>query len=188
MKNLNFIIAMCFFCLIIASCSSDKKNNSNDNKPNEKESMSSKINMLESEIMKNFDEKKVSELIKLCLDYEKKFPQDSLVPYFLYKAGANFSYLNKPYDALRCFDRVYKLFPDYDKAPVSLFHIAGIYSDMLNDTASARETYNTFILKYPNHKLVEDARLSIENLGKSLEELVEEWEKNEAADSLISNI
>jgi TolA-binding protein len=107
------------------------------------------------------------------------------VPFYLYKAGAHYSYLEKPYEALKCFDRVYKLFPDYEKAPVSLFHIATLYSDQLNDTAKARDLYNVFIEKYPQHKLVGDAKLSIENLGKSLEELVAEWEQKEGGDSLV---
>ena len=39
----------------------------------------------------------------------------------------------------------------------------------------AKKLYREFLDKYPGHELAEDAMVSIQNMGKSLEELIDSW-------------
>jgi len=59
-----------------------------------------------------------------------------------------------------------------------LFSIAFSYENNLNDFEQARIYYNQFLQKYPNSDLAEDAKLSIENLGKTDEEFLESINKD----------
>lgn len=44
----------------------------------------------------------------------------------------------------------------------------------------AKEVYEEFILLYPGHVMADDARYSIENMGKTPEELIEEFERQDS--------
>ncbi len=59
-----------------------------------------------------------------------------------------------------------------------MFSIAFSYENNLNDFEQARIYYNQFLQKYPNSDLTEDAKLSIENLGKTDEEFLESINKD----------
>jgi hypothetical protein len=48
----------------------------------------------------------------------------------------------------------------------------------------ARETYLLFIEKYPADDFTRDAKLAIQNLGKTPEMLIREFEAKQLADSL----
>ncbi len=78
--------------------------------------------------------------------------------------------------ALFYFNKLQNNFPDYKNTPYSVFLQAFLYESQMNDTAKAREYYNLFISKYPNHNLVKDAKASINMLGKDLNEIIKEFE------------
>ena len=78
--------------------------------------------------------------------------------------------------AIQYFHRVNNDFVNYEKAPLSMFLEAFVYETQLFDTQKAGEIYKEFIVKYPKHELADDAQASINNLGKTPEELVKEFE------------
>lgn len=117
-----------------------------------------------------------------CYDeYASYFPDEAKSPEYLFKAGelANSLQLSQP--ALTYLSRVMKKYPNYKNAPYALFMQGMIYDDQLKDTANARKIYKEVIAKYPESQLAKDAEASINNLGKSVEELVREFEKKQAA-------
>ena len=67
--------------------------------------------------------------------------------------------------------------PDHERAPLALFYKATIVGDMLNEDENAKMLYQEFIDKYPDHPLAESAKESIKLQGKSLDEIVKEFEK-----------
>ena len=79
--------------------------------------------------------------------------------------------------AINYFNTVYTKYPNFDKAPYCLFLQGFIYESQLNDTAKARQVYQQVIEKYPNERIAEDAKASIDNMGKTPEELIREFEK-----------
>jgi len=44
---------------------------------------------------------------------------------------------------------------------------------------TAKKIYQKFIDMYPKHPLADDAAVSLQNMGKSIEELIESWEAKE---------
>lgn len=124
-----------------------------------------------------FDKTKAEELVKVYLDFAEKFPSDSLAPGFLFKAGNLLMNLSDPKKAIDCFDKIITKYPGFEKSPQSLFLKAFIYENHLNDLVKAKDTYMEFIRKYPENEFADDAQVSIQNLGKSPEELIKEFEK-----------
>ncbi len=117
-----------------------------------------------------------------CYDeYASYFPDETKSPEYLFKAGelANSLQLSQP--ALTYLSRVMNKYPNNKNAPYALFMQGMIYGDQLKDTANARKIYKEVIAKYPESQLAKDAEASINNLGKSVEELVREFEKKQAA-------
>ena len=114
-------------------------------------------------------------------EFASYFPDEAKSPEYLFKAGelANSLQLSQP--ALSYLGRVMSKYPTYKNAPYALFMQGMIYDDQLKDTANARKIYKQVIEKYPESQLAKDAQASINNLGKSVEELVREFEKNQAA-------
>jgi isocitrate lyase len=65
-----------------------------------------------------------------------------------------------------------------------LFLQGFISENGLKDTAAARKFYENFLKQYPNHKLASDVKISLNNMGKTPDELIREFEKKNSADSL----
>lgn len=114
-------------------------------------------------------------------EYASYFPDEKKSAEYLFKAGelANSMQLSQP--ALSYLSRLMSKYPTYKNAPYALFMQGMIYDDQLKDTANARKIYQQVIAKYPESQLAKDAQASINNLGKSVEDLVREFEKKQAA-------
>jgi TolA-binding protein len=118
--------------------------------------------------------------IKLYDEFAMHFPKHPKSPDFLFKAGDISSSLNFSQPAILYFKRVTDNYPDYDKTPFALFLQAFVYENQLNDTAGARKIYNEVIAKYPQHQVAEDAKASLNHLGKTPEQIIAEFEKKKA--------
>lgn len=115
-------------------------------------------------------------LVKAYIDYADKFPKDSRCPEYLYKAAEVTGALNRYLHAIDIYERIINEYPESDKAPFALFLQAFNFENQSHDLKKAEELYKKFIEKYPNHEFVKDAKASIDNLGKTPEELIEEFE------------
>jgi len=123
------------------------------------------------------DKEKVSVLINLYIDFADKYPDDVKAPVFLYSAANVSMNLMDSQKAIELFDRLMAEYPDYEKVPECLFMKAFIYDNNLQDYDKAKEVYLEFLEKYPDDEFADDARASIDNLGKSLEEIIQEFEQ-----------
>ena len=63
-----------------------------------------------------------------------------------------------------------------------LFMAGFILANDLQDFDSAKETYELYLEKYPNGQLADDARVELENLGKTPEEILLEKIKTDQDD------
>ena len=71
--------------------------------------------------------------------------------------------------------------PQHPKAPTALFMMGFIYENDLGDLNKAKETYQTFLNRYPNDPdYADDAQNALKFLGKSPEEIIREFEKKNA--------
>jgi len=166
MKNYLFIAVVMFF----VACSNNEQLN--------------KIQELEKSVFNDktqtYDKEKSKELIALYVEYAKENPKDTLAPKYLFHAGELAMSLSFGNEAIQYFNGVNVDFPTYEKAPTALFLQAFVYETQLFDTQKAGEIYTQFVAKYPKHELADDAQASINNLGKTPEELVKEFEAKNA--------
>lgn len=132
------------------------------------------VKALEEEVfsMKMLNREKGTELIDAYVNFSKEYPKDTATAGFLFKAGDIAMNMNMGSQAILYYDKVLTLFPDFEKAPESLFLKAFVYENQLGDLEQAEKFYNAFLDKYPKHILAKDAKASLMYLGKSPEELI----------------
>jgi tetratricopeptide (TPR) repeat protein len=139
-----------------------------------------KIETLEKELsndsIKAANVNKVYNLHIAYNGFADKFPNDSLAPVFLFRGGDMCIGLKWKKQAIEFFERVRNEYPDYKRTPDALFLEAFVYEDQVKDLAKAGELYRLFIEKYPQHPYAKDAAALLENLGKSPEDLIREFE------------
>ncbi len=121
------------------------------------------------------------ELIKLSDAYAKEYKNDPKTAEILYKSAEVCSGIGQYEHAIRTFQQVYLAYPKFNKAAESMFLCGFIYETNLNNIQQASYYYKEFILKYPQHALAKDAQACLDNLGKTPEELVKEFQQKEKA-------
>jgi outer membrane protein assembly factor BamD (BamD/ComL family) len=109
--------------------------------------------------------------------FAEKFPEDSLASDYLFKAGEVASSIKMTQPAIKYFDKLLKQYPNHKKAPIALFLKGFIYENDLHELGKATTVYNEVIKLYPNSRFAADAQACINNLGKSPEELIKEFEE-----------
>lgn len=140
------------------------------------------IASLEKEIFNPYEDRldraKAIELINLYQKVAKEEPKSSTAPEYLFKAGDLSINVQGPNKTIMIFDELLLNYPESEKAPTALFLKAFVYDDQLKDYANAKKYYELFLVKYPDSEFADDAEISLKNLGKTSEELIEEFEKN----------
>lgn len=122
----------------------------------------------------------------LMTSYEafiQEFPDDTLSPVFLFKAGGIAMNSGNAEKAVASFDRLMKEYPAHEKAALGLFFKGFVQENLMQNLDQARETYLLFVEKYPDNEFADDARASVENLGKTPEQMIREFEAKQKADS-----
>ncbi|MFZ4800263.1 MAG: tetratricopeptide repeat protein [Bacteroidia bacterium] len=147
-----------------------------------KEKMIDEITKLENSDSA-FSITQISDLYWNYASFVEKYPDDERAPEFLFKAAQRSSILNKAKEGIGFFEKLIVTYPNSKYCEQALFSIAFSYENNLNDFDKARVYYNQFLQKYPNSELAEDAKLSIENLGKSDEEFLESINKDSTLES-----
>jgi len=155
--------------------------------------MRARIENLEKQIASEkfvFDEKGMQvagELAQAYVDFADAHADSPETPGCLYKAADLMLNLNKSKESLDLYNRIIYQYPDYEKAPECLFLMAYIYENNFQNYGKAKEIYEQFIQKYPTHDFADDAAISIENMGKSPEELIRMFEeKNMSAQDTMA--
>jgi tetratricopeptide (TPR) repeat protein len=108
--------------------------------------------------------------------YSKEFKNDPKTAEIVFKQGEVLNGLKSYEYAIRKFQQVFLVYPKSNKAAESIFLCGFIYDTYLQNYEEAGNYYRKFIRLYPNHTFVKDAKTSLENLGKTPEELVKEFE------------
>lgn len=183
--------------LIISSCNGGKTEKSSDTNEEESEMVDlSKLNMnnLLKEIKKR--EKILEEegnglnnhrgikLMRAYAEFGQRFGNRAAAPDYLYKAGEMAMAFELPVEAIKYFDKLYNEYPDFSKRPYALFLRAFVIENQTKNYEEAKRLYNKFIMEYPTHEMADDAAYSIENMGKSPEQLIREFEKQDSLSDL----
>ncbi|MFN5544793.1 MAG: tetratricopeptide repeat protein [Bacteroidota bacterium] len=171
MKIINKSVYYILSVLFITACSSPK------------EKSLEQIKLLESNDT-IFSPQAIEQIKKAYLDFASKYPDDELAPEFIFKAAQRCNVIAQHQQALELFQSIIDKYPQSRVSEEALFLQAYIYENSLQNLGKAKEVYNTFILKYPSSELAEDAKMAIENLGKSPEQVLEDLIHNAPADSI----
>jgi TolA-binding protein len=129
--------------------------------------------------VKSLDKKEAESVFSNYLLYADTYKDDTLSAAFLFKAGDLANGMQRPKEAVAVFERLRKDYPTDKKASVALFMEAFIYETALEEKEKAKEIYKDFIQKYPDHKLYQSAKASLEQLNANLsdEELIRMFEQ-----------
>jgi tetratricopeptide (TPR) repeat protein len=119
-------------------------------------------------------------LVKFYAEFADHYSSDPKCADYLFKAGDISSNLNAAQPAIEYYKKINEKYPNYEKAPLALFLQGFIYENQLNDTASAGKIYRQVIEKYPGTQVAKDAEASLIHLGKTPEQLIQEFEKKQA--------
>jgi TolA-binding protein len=89
------------------------------------------------------------------------------------KIDKNLSEEDSYRQAIKYYESVYTNFPDDPNAPNALFMTSFLYANELGDLDSARDSYEMFLSKYPQHEMAASAKAELDNLGVSAEEILQ---------------
>ena len=127
-------------------------------------------------------QKKYSQAIYWYNKIVKDFPESKYAPEALFEMAKlyqglvvkNIDSQKSLQKAVTIYTKIYTEYPDSKRAEASNFMAAFILANELKDIDAAKTAYNLYIQKYPNGELVKDAKIELQNLGKSPEEILRE--------------
>ena len=119
-----------------------------------------------------------SDYIGLCEIYGLMLPTAEKTPEYLHEAGKIAGYIESHKKAMELYEWVYNKYPDSEKAPLALFMMGFTQEDAMKNPDAAREIYQNFLDKYPTHDFADDAQFLLSNLGKSDDEIIENFDGN----------
>ena len=179
MKNLKlFLVAS--GALIMASCGNNKNAGQKavvSSPP--REEYVAHLKNLEGEMhkMTALNEATARLAIQAYSDYATFFPNDTLAPACLFKAGEIATASKKYKTALSFYQTITSKYPDFRHVKESLYLQGFLLDNFLNDDAGAKIIYEQVIEKYPTTNYASDAKAAISNLGKTDEQLIQEFQK-----------
>lgn len=101
----------------------------------------------------------------------------------LFKAVALAKNVNKSYaKAIQLLNKIHTKYPKSPRASTALFYEGFTYANDLQDYDKAKKVYDNFLAKYPNDPMAISVMAEIENLGKTPDQIIEEFQKKAAAE------
>jgi len=176
MKNKLLFVAVLFLSFLF-SCKPESDRTADKIKEAEKKLINDSTRMLNRDL--------AEKQLKSYAEFTDKFPEDSRSEEFLYKAAELASSMGKTAVALDYYHSFYEKYPQSKRAPYALFLQGFIYEEQLKNIDRARELYTSFLAAYPDHELAKSARFSLDNLGKSEEEVIKMFEEKNKADTSV---
>jgi len=122
------------------------------------------------------DRQRAEGLVEAYIVFQERFSDKEQSAEFLFKAGEIAMGLNLTAVSIKCLDKVYNDYKDYEKRPYALFLKAFVQENQAKNYEDAKANYELFIQEYPGHEMADDAEYSIKNMGKTPEELIREFE------------
>lgn len=144
------------------------------------EKLKQQISDLEKKISQQtmIDKADGAKLLALYTDFAESFPEDTATHIVLYNAARLAVAIDEPNKAITLLEQLVEGYPDSELVPEALIFAGFIYETVIMDIDKARVWYQQFINDFPSHPMVEDIKITILNLGKTPEELAEEYISN----------
>lgn len=121
------------------------------------------------------DSNRVNRLLFNYEHYALSYPGDTGGAVYLFKAADFYRYLHRPAKSVTLYQTIYDRYPSFSKRPYSLFLQGFIYENEMGVMDSARLRYEKFLAEFPQHPIADDVKTTLNNLGKTPEQLIEEF-------------
>ena len=122
-------------------------------------------------------------LISLYKNYCVLYKDDTICADYFFKAAELSAKTGKYQQAIELFGNTQR-FPVYRKVARALFMQGFIAENNLHDKNAAREYYNRFIIKFPDHKMTPEVKMLIQSLNFSDEMLIQNLKRQ---NDMLSN-
>jgi len=111
------------------------------------------------------------ELTALYESFASKYPDDPLTPQYLMKAADVQSNVLHTERAIQLYDQVINNYPDFQAIP-DCYMLKGHTYELNSQYEEAREAYQIFVDKFPDHYMADQIRITIPRVGMSNEEML----------------
>lgn len=130
------------------------------------------------------DTAKVNLLLKDYEEYAEKYADDTISATYLFKAADFYRYMHKPLRSVELYSKIYERYPSSSRRPYALFLEGFIFENEAGNVNAAKALYEKFLKEYPAHPMAKDVKMTLDNLGKSPEEIIAGFEQKARQDSL----
>tara|TARA_B100000780_G_C21011397_1_gene405011 strand:+ start:169 stop:666 length:498 start_codon:yes stop_codon:yes gene_type:complete len=114
------------------------------------------------------------EVVAAYSNFLLAYPEIESKPELLFKSGEVLKGLGENLKAAKSFYKIHTVFPNSKLAPLALFYQAHCF-EVLEQRLTAKNTYQEFIDRYPNHPYVREAKGMIQLLYYSDEDLIKQF-------------
>jgi len=176
-KKLLNVVYVLLAVVFVTSCVSDGKNAEKS-----KAEVVEEINLAEKNLYGDksnleFDKDKAENLVSTYNAFTSKFADDPQSAGYLFKTAEVLRSLKKFNEAVSVYGKIVKNYPNFDKVPHSLFLQGFSHENDLKNLDQAKVCYEDFLKRFPDHELADDVQFSLNNLGKSPEDIIKGFEE-----------
>ena len=179
------LLLLCFSLLCACSDKAAKGNAQQKEESTNPVKLQEEIKSLEAELKsqdgKKMDKAKVAELIEKSQLFAKSFPKHETAPALLFRAADVARGTGNPSLGVQIWGTLMQAYPDYERTPDALFLTGFTYENNLNKKEEARKYYNKFLNDYPDHALFNQVKQTLDQIDKSPEELIKEFQRKNKA-------
>jgi|JI10StandDraft_1071094.scaffolds.fasta_scaffold00526_24 TolA-binding protein len=126
-----------------------------------------------------FNQRNAMNYVDACEAYAMVMPKDPQTPEFIFKAAETSNTLRTFEKSFALYDWLIEKYPSHERSPVALFMKGFLFDGTLHDSTNAAKYYQEFLDKYPENQFAKDAKMLLQNLGKTDEEVLKDlMEKN----------
>jgi len=150
------------------------------------EKLLNEITALEQVLLKVGDASKDKEaalrLIEKTTAYAQQYPQDTLTPSLLFRAGDTAKGIREFGKAVELWGQVWRDYSKHHKAPLALFQQGFTFDNELHDPVMASKYYKKFLTAYPNDTfLTAQVKQLLSVINVKPEDLIKQFEADQGA-------
>jgi tetratricopeptide (TPR) repeat protein len=189
MMNIKQTFPILFALVLLAACSGGGEQAEGSAEHSRANEMADRISALEDSVSHHVgvDRRSAQTLLDVYKGYASAFPLDERSPGYLFRAARVALAMRDPGQSLRIYDRIIVDYPSWEELPSVHFMRGFIYDDQLQQKGEAKTAYQHIIYNYPDHPLAEQARVAIDNLQYTDEELIERFKRMQAEQEAAAN-
>lgn len=179
MKNIVFVLGA--VALLLAGCKSEptEKIDSGDL---DTAKFLTELKSVDSIMATGIPQKKdIKKAIVMFQDFANYFPNDPKAPQYLFQVSDFYYNTGQTKRAVATLTTIIEKYPTYDRIEAVYFTRANHVDMDLRDTTLAKRYYEEFLESYPNSQYADDAKVRMENVGLSMEDLIKKFDEMNAA-------